>query len=250
MLVNIFYYPLIIFQIHFYFFQTDWKPYNGPSGPETDGIFAGLYSNDQYAYVGRGTVSGQLAPGTLLIKNSGTHTAGFYMEHSHAEHYLTSNIEYYAKEPSCDYEWVESSNGNVVQNAIEHKSAPYTFYVGRTFNQGFWHVGKVTLELQTMYFGKGLGTKFYEVLVCNPKSTQIQSKSADKAELDTNDSTDEICQLKVGLVSLQAEVKLKNFKIDDLINENMHLASKLKVALQENLSLMTRVIECESKNIA
>ena len=227
----------------FHFFSTEWKSYNGPSGPQKDGIVAGSYSQNQYSYVGRGTVFGQLAPGTLLIEDSGNQKAGFYMEHSRAEHFLSSNFEYYAKEQNCDYIWIASSNGAIVANAIEHRSHPYTFYVGRTFHEGIWHVGKVTLEDKTMYFGKGFDTKSYEVLVCNEKPTQIQTKYTD----DTDDLT---CNLKIMVTALQAEIKLKSFEMDVLVNDNAQLKSKFKATLQENLSLMTRLVECESKNLS
>ena len=131
-----------------------------------DGISAGLFADGKDSYVGRGTVNGQLAPGTLLIEDSISRKAGLYMEYGQVENFITSDVEYYVKNPVCNYEWIASSNGETIVNAIAHKSDGFTFYVGRIFDENSWYVGKILIEHQVMYFGNGKQTASYEVLVC------------------------------------------------------------------------------------
>lgn len=180
---------------------TEWKPYTGPSGPLADGISAGLNEFSKQSFVGRGTVQGQLAPAKLMIEATDVYGAGLYFEHSHIEHYLTTGIEYYAKEDDCNYKWVPSTGGEIVPNAIQFRSSPYTFYVGRTNSFNSIQVGKVTLEHHVMYYGyggKGHSTPNYEVLVCN---------RVDGEMLKLNDKLDEI--LKV-IFEIKAQLKCSN----------------------------------------
>lgn len=120
-------------------------------------------------YIGRGTFSGQLAPGKLLVDASANayNGIGLYMEFGRAERYFATNFEYYAKEPTCNYKWVQSSNGEVISNAVQYEETSFTFYVGKAV--GTVEVGKMALELGTLYYGKGFSTQTYEVLVCEPK---------------------------------------------------------------------------------
>lgn len=156
--------------ILFYFSISlkEWKSYNAPSGPLLEGISAGLFADGVESYVGRGTVSGQLAPGTLLIVDSVNRTAALYMEYGGKEYNLTSNVHYFAKSSNCNYIWVASSGKLVVPNAIAYKASGFTFYVGRIFYQvlNAWYVGKIPLELGLLYYAKGKTISTYEVLVC------------------------------------------------------------------------------------
>jgi hypothetical protein len=86
-----------------------------------------------------------------MTEATSAYAAGLYFEYGAAEHLITTGVEYYAKEPTCDYKWVPSSNGQNVENAIQFRSSPYTFYPGRTFSFGSTQVGKVTLELRTTH---------------------------------------------------------------------------------------------------
>lgn len=104
-----------------------------------------------------------------MIEASGTSGVGVYVEFNYQEHFLTSNIEYYAKDENCNYKWVPSSKGEHLKDAVEYKSGPYTFYMGRAFLHGSMQVGKVTLEAGTMYYafgGKHNKVDSYEVLIC------------------------------------------------------------------------------------
>lgn len=155
----------------FLFSDKEWKPFNGPSGPSAEGISAGLFSDGKESYVGRGTYNGHLAPGTLLIEDAINRTAGLYIEYGGIERYLTSNVEYYAKSPECNYNWIASSDGKTVANAISYKSDGFTMYVGRIFAESSWFVGKVPIETHIIYYGQGKVSPTYEVLVCEPIPT-------------------------------------------------------------------------------
>ena len=84
---------------------SDWKPFNGAEGAKMDAFSAGLDSQGKEIYVGRGTFNSLLSPGRLLLEDNGSKTAGLYIEFSSVERKITSNIEYYVKNPSCDYKW-------------------------------------------------------------------------------------------------------------------------------------------------
>jgi Protein of unknown function (DUF3421) len=111
----------------FHYF-TDWKAYSDPNAPARDGISAGLNEFGKECYVGRGTYNGQLAPGKLMTEPHG-YAAGLYFGYGGSEHLITSGVEYYAKEASCDYKWVPSSNGQVVNHAIQFKSGSFLYFL-------------------------------------------------------------------------------------------------------------------------
>jgi hypothetical protein len=158
-----------------------------PAGPIYRGISAGLFEGKE-CYVGRGEYivneeRSQLAPGMLLIENTKTHLAGFYMEYDRDERKITENVEYYAKEPDCDYKWVFAAHGSNVSNAIQFKSGVETFSVGRiTKSDGSIIVGKVG-QWKKIHFGKGEESAYYEVLTCEP--IKEESKSSSGAVLAT-----------------------------------------------------------------
>lgn len=159
-----------VFQYNFFIIlnSTVWRSYSHPCLPARDGISAGLNEFGRHSYVGRGTYEGQLAPGKLMTEPNG-YAAGLYFAYGDNEIVITSEVEYYAKEPPCDYRWVPSSNGQIVSNAIQLTSHPYTFYVGRIHTFDSIQVGKVTLEHRVMYYafnGRSHRTANYEVLTC------------------------------------------------------------------------------------
>lgn len=156
--------------------MKDWKPYNDPSGPQLEGISAGKFEGVE-CYVGRGSYMWQLAPGSLFVEDSKTHSAGFYMEYSSEEKHITSGFEYFAKEPSCSYKWVKSSDGKIIQNAIQYSSNGELFYVGRVFTNDSWLVGKVSLKWNKMHYGKGSEVTSYEVLVCDDVEDFVSSSA-------------------------------------------------------------------------
>lgn len=226
----------------FIIFSIEWKAFSDPNEPARDGISAGLNQHGKDCFVGRATYNRQLAPGKLMIEPMKAYAAGLYFEYGHKEHLITSGVEYYAKEPTCDYKWVPSSNGQVVRNAVEFTSSSYTFYVGRAFLQGSTQVGKVTLEHRVMYYafaGKGHATASYEVLICEPvsppptstPSTLNQSLNEDFEELrEVNEKLNNELAAKVEeILHLNHEIDL--FK--EKLLEKIYLISDLHTKLNE-----------------
>lgn len=110
-----------------------------------------------------------MTPGRLIPQTVGTKTPGVYIEFNGIERQLTTNIEYYAKNPKCNYKWVPSSNGATVPNAITSTSS-VTYYVGRVSAGGSLHIGKVFVSLYMIYEA-GVVVRSYEVLVCECKDS-------------------------------------------------------------------------------
>lgn len=158
-------------------YLPDWKIYNVGSGAPPDGISAGVDELMKRAFVGRGTVEKkQSSIGKLMVEATSLYGMGMYTGYGGKEYHITSGIEYYAKEPDCKYEWVLSSNGQQVPDAVGFTSDGYSFYVGRTHTFGSIEIGKVTLELKIMLYGWGgkeHKASVYEVLVCKPIFTPI-----------------------------------------------------------------------------
>jgi hypothetical protein len=153
---------------------SSWKPYNGPEGPQLDGLSVGQTAEGKEVYVSRAYYTTQFgtqyAPGSLLIEESGSRIAGHYTENDGAERYISSDIQYYVKLPECNCKWVNSSNDEIVQNAVQYQ-ADDLFYVGRAFYEGSWYVGKIPLSTSTMFYGPGKYAFSYEVLVCEKLPT-------------------------------------------------------------------------------
>lgn len=148
---------------------SEWKIWDGITGLSTDGISAGLNEFNKESYVGRGSYNGQLAPGKLVTEDTSAYKAGLYFPFGGDEHFLKNGVEYYAKEYECAYKWQPSSDGEIISDAVQFKSDPFTFYVGRAFELNSVQVGKVTLENKVMYYaynGKEHSTSKYDVLVC------------------------------------------------------------------------------------
>jgi hypothetical protein len=91
------------------------------------------------------------------------------MEYGYAENRVTRSVEYYAKQPECNYKWVESAYGNDVKNAIEFYDKEEQFYVGRISSERGVLVGKVSNKWKKIHYGRGIESFNYEVLTCNPR---------------------------------------------------------------------------------
>ena len=147
----------------------DWQPFSDVETIKIYGLSAGLDSLGNEIYIGRGTYSGYLTPGRLVPQTVGTRTPGVYVEFNGLERQITTNIEYYAKNLTCNYKWVASSNGAIVANAISFLSFDSTtYYVGRVIAGGSLHLGKVLVTLNMIY-ENGTIASSYEVLVCERK---------------------------------------------------------------------------------
>lgn len=167
-----------------------------------------------------------------MIEATSVYGAGLYFEHSHKEHYLTSNIEYYAKEEDCTYKWVPSSNGEVVANAIQFRSPPFTFYPGRTNAFNSVQVGKVTLEHRVMYYaygGKGYSVRTYEVLVCVKEDTEKIKQENLRLRAELADKTQEISTFNAQLIGKMNELSTLQAELDEKIQKVSSLEDLLKV---------------------
>jgi hypothetical protein len=94
---------------------------------------------------------------------------------------LTSGLEYFAKEKSCDYEWVPSSYGFFELNAIQFSSENENLAVGRILNDHSWTVGKVRSGYG-IFYGKGHQSEVYEVLKCKRKFSESSEEIEDSEE--------------------------------------------------------------------
>jgi hypothetical protein len=110
-----------------------------------------------------------LTPGRLQLQDEGSRKAGVYIELNSGEFVITSNLEYYAKNPNCNYKWIPSENGKPVVDAVETVSGTVIYYIGRTFAYGSLQVGKVFVSRGMFYTHNGRGYKVltYEVLICD-----------------------------------------------------------------------------------
>lgn len=140
-------------------------------------LSAGKDADGNEIYIGRGLFTeyygSYVTPGRLQPVDEGDRKAGVYIELTLDEKLITTKVEYYAKNPICNYKWVPSENGEEVPNAIETHADSETivYYVGRVFAMGTLHVGKVLVS-QRMYYaykGKAYSADSYEVLVCERK---------------------------------------------------------------------------------
>lgn len=137
-----------------------------------DGFNAGLNRYGKDMYIGRATYLGEMAPAKLLIESTADYNSGLFFPYGGFEYHLTNNIEYYAKESTCDYRWVKSSFGQRVEGAVQYDYNNITFYIGQSTEMGEKEVGKVVLLYKKMYFshlGKEYERSFYDVLVCDEK---------------------------------------------------------------------------------
>lgn len=182
-----------------------------------------------------------------MIEPTKAYAAGLYFEHGLKEHLITSGVEYYAKEATCDYKWIPSANGFAVPNAVQFTSASYTFYVGRAFLQGSTQVGKVTIEHRVMYYaygGKGHATASYEVLICE-KITPVEATTPMTFAKPVETSNDDLEELKNLYVKMKNELTTKNEEIQSLNTEVFLLREKLLEKVYQISELHTKLNECE-----
>lgn len=220
----------------------EWRSFEDPNLTAKQGISAGKNHLGKSCYIGRAVYNRQLIPGRLMIEPTHSSSVGLYVEYALKEHLLTSNIEFYAKEPNCFYKWVPSSNGQDVTNAIQFKNDSYTFYIGRAFLQGATQVGKVLLEHRVLYFafmGRGYSSAVYEVLLCEPIVTPLVTVSE-----TTEPENDEFGEIKKINDQLNNEIKAKNQEIQNLNSEILQLREKLLEKIYLISELHQKLIDC------
>jgi hypothetical protein len=89
------------------------------------------------------------------------------VEQNKAERFSNQNVDYYASNPNCNYSWVESCSGKVVNNAVK-TSGTKPYYIGRVFASNSLQIGKVKIG-DRMYYAPKFSAVNYKVLVCNRK---------------------------------------------------------------------------------
>lgn len=160
-------------------------------------------------FIGRATYKGQLAEGKLITTASPGIKAGLTLESHQSEHFLTEGVEYYAIEDSCNYEWVPSTKGQIVEHAIQYQNAGYTMYVGRVNASNSVQVGKVPVPYGLHYTHKGQyfnDLESFDVLTCK----YIAVPSSDIEELRAEKQI-----LIIAIVTLKKslETKISNLKV-------------------------------------
>ncbi|KAG5671056.1 hypothetical protein PVAND_001274 [Polypedilum vanderplanki] len=155
-----------------YHCEQKWKKYIGDNAPLVDGFPVSIYNTDTGSYIGRGTRKCINGCDYGLGKIQVTSPAGVYYLDDMTATQVFDNItaEYLVKNTSYTYEWVQSTNGVKVENALEvHKEGHRPFYIGITKYNYKVYIGKVRPG-EGLYFidpnGKQKVTSSYNVLTC------------------------------------------------------------------------------------
>lgn len=160
------------------------------------------------------------------------------MEHSRANQYKTSGVEYYAKDSQCNYKWVPASNGQFVENAIQYYQSPYTFYVGRIFKPDTVIIGKAPRETNVMYYcykNHCTDIRTYEVLICEKLPCEIPilpsttSTTTPKSVLPSQDYTNLNVELMLENRNLKKEIETMKANLMAKLQENSDLQAKCNI---------------------
>lgn len=188
-----------------------------------------MNQHGEEAYIGFATFNRQSAPAELVLSDQ---YYGLYFPWGAKVYHITENIQYYAKEPNCEYKWISSSSGQNVHKAIKNSSPDgYTFYIGRTAAHNTWHVGKVTLEHKVLYYGHNMLTQktaHYEVLICNkitPTTSTTTTTQRTTTDNSNESSKDLFCNLQIS-----------------------ELSNRLMAKVHENARLQEQLHKCETRD--
>lgn len=96
---------------------------------------------------------------------------GMYYNYGGTEHFTNVSIEFLVKSANYSYEWIASSNGTFVPNAVVvNRPRSSSQYIGRIVVNGITFIGSVVTIIGGMYYvdksGKEKFTSSYEILVC------------------------------------------------------------------------------------
>lgn len=147
----------------------EWRKFNYDQEPEIDGFQVGLFKPGIKSYLGRGWYWSAKLPGRIqTVGDIGCKIVSDWRVKS-----PDRDIEYLVKNPQYNYKWVNSSQGEDVENQI---------LVSRRMEGGFWRVGRV-IEGEFTYIAKifpggahyenGDGREMmadngYQILTCTP----------------------------------------------------------------------------------
>lgn len=143
---------------------------------------------------------------------------------------IEHRVEYYSKENECEYKWINSSDGNQVENAISVESLGKTYYIGRVLFMDSYHLGSVLLNYTYVYYNFNDETKSsstYEVLTCEEKSAPKTPLASDPNETAQETTTEKLEEPK----NITAEMFAR------LVKENMELRLKLEKCEEEKMNL-------------
>ena len=131
-------------------------------------MFAGNYSAGNPSFIGRGFYEDAQVTGRIQISSP----AGLYHIYKGSIHYIVNGVEYLVKNPSYDYTWIPSGNGEYVENAISPGYTPgrEVHFVGRIQIDGRTFYGKMLPNVGMYYEDadqKEILAKKYEIIVCN-----------------------------------------------------------------------------------
>ncbi|KAJ6643999.1 hypothetical protein Bhyg_03294, partial [Pseudolycoriella hygida] len=138
-----------------------WKKYTGNTTTEFDGLEAGLFKPGIKAYVGRGIFDSQFVPGRFQIEEP----TGLYHPSAWSVHRIIDSAEYLALNSSQSYEWVDSSDGHIVENAVIPGHTP-----GRTVHGEWLTPGGQGNAHYENGDNEEVATQNYQVLTCRLKS--------------------------------------------------------------------------------
>jgi hypothetical protein len=149
-----------------------WKRWDNVKQVKSDAFSAGTDSSGNEIYIGRGLFKGILTPGRMRFQDSPGKPAGVYTKQGKLDSHCASGVEYLTINPKCTYQWVPSSFGKFVKNAVITGSGRKIYYVGRVTSEGSLQIGQVLFK-DKMYYPPSNKATSYEVLVCqlNPPTT-------------------------------------------------------------------------------
>ncbi|KAG5679322.1 hypothetical protein PVAND_008895 [Polypedilum vanderplanki] len=147
-----------------------WTVADNANDAVSHALFAGYTSDGKKVYVGRAVdENGNPVPAKIIPEFNKT----FYEENGNEK--STDNIEYLFHNEG--YEWLRSSNGKVVPDAVNLND----YYVGRAEIDGTTVVGKVDLKekkLFASYNGKTVSLSDYDVLTFKPQTNKTRFQSS------------------------------------------------------------------------
>lgn len=141
------------------FTDPSWTATVSSEDAENHALFAGYQADGSKVYVGKISDNGNEIPAKILpsLKSSLYENSGNELS--------TNQIEYLLH--SDGYEWLKSSDGNIVPDAVTVSN----FYVGRAVHNGNTVIGRVDLESKQLiasFEGNALYLPNYDVLVFKP----------------------------------------------------------------------------------
>ncbi|KAG5676535.1 hypothetical protein PVAND_006361 [Polypedilum vanderplanki] len=159
----------------------EWKKYKLDSAPTTDGFAIGTYKDNIISYIGRGTSkcinNCDYEIGRIQINpqsSAGVYYIDYFLK---TEKFDNLTAEYLVKNPNYTYNWIPSSNGMQVKNALEiQKEGNFPFYIGITKINDNIFIGKVKPGEGLFYTdlnGNLSITSSYQVLTCTQSDSSF-----------------------------------------------------------------------------